>query len=170
MFRLTKPSLSSLFHGLSGSLGGLVFRILSDGATRFSSHKFRQGPKDFQQRLKQAALYASYAARAEPMYAARARGTLKTAYYIALSDWLDPPVIHQVQCCGNMVLVKASDDVLVTRVEVTLLDEGANVLEQGEATRLSNAGWWEYRARHAGTTVIARAWDLAGNVCRFVVA
>ena len=57
--------------------------------------------------------------------------------------------------------MKASDNVMVTKVLVRILDEGGNVLEQGEARQV-DADWWEYLANTQGT-IEATAWDLAGN-------
>jgi hypothetical protein len=60
--------------------------------------------------------------------------------------------------------VSAHDDVLVTGVTVTILDEAGQCLEQGEA-ELWMGVWWDYHAANRGT-VRVEAWDLAGNVTR----
>jgi len=63
--------------------------------------------------------------------------------------------------------VEARDDVLVTKVQVTVLDEGGQVLEKGEAIR-SEGDWWEFASNARGTMIIAEAWDVPGHVGRLV--
>ena len=80
---------------------------------------------------------------------------------------LNRPVIRRVQCSHERILIEVSDHVLMSRVEVTVLDEAGNIAEQGEALR-GDSNRWEYIPRTLGMMVTVRAWDLAGNVCRFV--
>jgi hypothetical protein len=68
----------------------------------------------------------------------------------------------------NMIRVRASDNVLVTKVVITILDEEGRLLEAGEATR-QEGDWWEYIPRTTGKILTAAAWDLPGNVTRFVL-
>jgi len=96
------------------------------------------------------------------IYAELARGTAKTAYNWALSDWFNPPVIGRIERRKGRIRVQASDNVLVTKVRVKIMDEEGKVLEQGEAVQ-ANAEWWEYPSSNTEGTVEATAWDLAGN-------
>ena len=60
--------------------------------------------------------------------------------------------------------MQATDNVLVAKVVVSILDEEGNVIEKNEATK--GAGdWWEAVCASEGK-VLAEAWDLAGNVTR----
>ena len=68
-------------------------------------------------------------------YAQLAAGTVKSPYNWALSDWFNPPVIHGIQRMGNLIRVEASDNVLVAKVRVTILDAEGKILEQGEAVQ-----------------------------------
>ena len=52
-----------------------------------------------------------------------------SAYNMALSDISHPPVIHHI-------LVQASDEVLVAKVNVSVSDEHGRLLEWLEAVRL----------------------------------
>ena len=88
-----------------------------------------------------------------------------TAYNIALSDRMMPPVIHRILVREGTILIQASDNVMVAKVEVQVLGEHGEVLERGEAVRLKG-DWWEYILCYAGVTIIAAAWDLAGNVTK----
>jgi hypothetical protein len=108
-------------------IGGLIFRPMPNGDTWVSTapdyhrRRFTRGQKDHQQRFREAASYARGAAKVHPVYAEISKGTMKTAYNFALSDWFNPPVIHEVQRMENKILVQASDNVMVTKVQVTVL-------------------------------------------------
>ena len=118
-------------------------------------------------------MYARYAAKALPIYAELAAvTTMKTAYNIAVSDWFNPPMIHRIERRDERILVEASDNVMVTKVQVTVLDAEGKVLEKGEAIRKEGSslseGWWEFASSQEGTTIIAEAWDLPGHVTKLV--
>ncbi len=173
---MAKAGKNVVVRGLSGSIRNLVFRQMPDGSTYISSKQdfsrrtFSAGQKDHQDRFREAAAYAREAARAQPIYAQLAAGQQKSAYNYALSDWFQPPVVHQIERVeGGCIRVLASDNVLVARVRVTILDGAGNVLEQGPAAQVDAATgtstWWEYAPKTDGR-VLAEAWDLAGNVAR----
>jgi hypothetical protein len=64
--------------------------------------------------------------------------------------------------------LEATDDVLVTPVQITVLDGEGCVLETGQAVRVEG-DWWESASPAHGKTVIAEAWDLPGNVTKLVL-
>ena len=68
----------------------------------------------------------------------------------------------------GQILVEASDNMMVAKVVITMLDAEGMVLEKGEAIRREGNGW-EYAPRMAGNIITAEAWDLAGNVTKFVL-
>lgn len=156
-----------LLNGISGKLGNIVIRHMVDGSTRickkpnFGDRKFSQGQKDHQERFRSATDYASVAAKTHPIYAELAKGTTRNAYNWALSDWFKPPVIHHIERNEGKIRVRATDNVRVTKVRIQVLDPDGIVLDQGEAEQL-NASWWEFASTTDGT-VVAIAWDLAGN-------
>ena len=170
---MAKANKNAIVLGLSGSIGDLVFRQMPDGSTRvsrkpdFSRRVFSQGQKDHQSRFQQAVGYAREAAKIYPIYAELARGTAKSAYNWALSDWFNPPVIHRIKKSKETIRVQASDNVMVTKVWMEIVDEEGKVLEQGEA-RQANSGWWEYVPNAEGT-IQATAWDLAGNQAKSIL-
>lgn len=170
---MAKVASNELMKALKGAIGGLVFRQMPDGSVvvslrpDFSRRKFSKAQKDHQTRFQEASTYARFAARAQPIYAELAKGTLKTAYNIALSDWFNPPVIHQIEWSAGQIRVEARDDVLVTKVQVTMLDEAGQVLEKGDAIRC-DGDWWEFPSKARGTMIIAEAWDLPGHVGRLI--
>jgi hypothetical protein len=100
-----------------------------------------------------------------PVYEELARATHRSAYNIALSDRMQAPVIHRILLRGDSILVQASDNVMVARVEVQVLGEQGEMLERGEGVRLKG-DWWEYIPCYAGAKIAAAAWDLAGNVTK----
>jgi hypothetical protein len=154
-------------EGLSGGLGNLVIRHMRDGSTRvctrpdFSRRVFSQGQKDHQSRFKLAVAYAREAAKTQPIYAELAQWTTKTAYNWALSDWFNPPVIHRVERKDGKIRILASDNVIVAKVQVKILDTDGKTLEEGVAIQV-DSGWWEYSSSVDGR-VEATTWDLAGN-------
>jgi hypothetical protein len=164
-----------LFRGTSGLIGGqFVLRRLMDGRTvickkpNFSTRKMSKEQKSHQQRFKEAAAYAKYMAKREPIYAEMAAGTMKNAYNVALGDWFNPPVIHKVERQGELIRIEASDDVRVVSVKVKIMNAEGAVLEQGEAQQVEKR-WWSYAPQgplEGGATVAVEASDLARNVVR----
>ena len=106
--------------------------------------------------------YAREAAKTQPIYAKLAEGTVMSAYNFALSDWFNPPVIHKVERVDGRVRVHASDNVMVVKVVVTVLDEEGKVMKKKESVK-TEGDWWEVDFVGDGK-VVAEAWDLAGNV------
>jgi hypothetical protein len=171
---MTKSKMSEGVKGLSSRVGGLIYRQMPDGTTVVSKSPDYSGIKsireqgDHQQRLQGAVRYARWAAKAQPIYVELAKGTTKTAYNLARSDWLHPPVIHEVRLRENKIRVQASDNVMVTKVVITVRDEQSKLLDAGVAVR-QEGDWWEYVLQFPGKTLTLEAWDLAGNVTRFVL-
>jgi hypothetical protein len=165
---MAKVSKNLAIAGLSGGLGNLVVRHMRDGSTwvctrpDFSRRTFSQGQKDHQSRFKLAVAYAREAAKTQPVYAELAQGTTKSAYNWALSDWFNPPVIQRIERQDGKIQVLASDNVMVTKVQVKILDTDGKALEEGAAAQ-ADSGWWVYASTVDGT-VEAPAWDLVGNL------
>ena len=90
---------------------------------------------------------------------------MKNAYNVALADFFHPPVIHSVEQVDASLRIRASDDVKVARVSVTVFDGDGKVLEKGEATQLDQA-FWRYDPQHQGRLLV-EARDLPGNVVRW---
>lgn len=165
---MAKVKKNPIVRGISGKIGNLVFRQMPGGETyvsgipNFDKRKFSKGQTDHQSRFKRASIYASEASKTQPIYAKLAAGTILSAYNIALSDWFNPPVIHAVERVNGKVRVQASDNVMVVKVVVSILDEERKVLEKKEAVQ-ADGDWWEVELAADGK-VVAEAWDLAGNV------
>ena len=76
-------------------------------------------------------------------------------------------MIHSIERKDGRIRVEASDNVMVTKVQVTILDEEGKVLEKGDALNVEG-NWWEIvtSVTSADGKVLAEAWDLAGNVVK----
>jgi hypothetical protein len=161
-----------IVRGISGKFGGqVVFRQLRDGRTimcavpDFSKRVLSKDQKAHHTKFKIGAAYAKAAAKTEPLYAELAAGTMKNAYNVALADFFHPPVIYSVEQVDSFLRIRASDDVKVARVSVTVFDGDGKVLEKGEATQLDEA-FWRYDPQHDGRALV-EARDLPGNVVRW---
>ena len=170
---MAKVIRNPVMQGISGGVGNLVFRQMPDGSTYvsakpdFSHRKFSEGQKEHQSRFQRAVAYARVAAKSQPIYGELAAGTIKSAYNFALSDWFNPPVIHCVERMDGLIRVEASDNVMVTKVQVTVLDGEGKAVEKKEAVQMEK-DWWEVNLVTNGK-ILAEAWDLAGNVVQEVL-
>jgi hypothetical protein len=185
---MTRVILNGTVKALRGKTGNLIFRELPDGTTvmgqgqhkknsrqkKRAKEKRSERQKAHNDRFQEAVFYARAAAKTEPVYAELAAVTpMWTAYNHALHDWFHAP---EIGCLAQepgtrfakQIVVEASDDVLVTKVKVTVLDEESRVLETGEAVREQD-GWWEFASQTEGKTIVAEAWDLPGNVTKLVL-
>lgn len=169
---MAKARTNAIIEGLSGSLGkDLYARTTRDGRTiiskkpDFGNRQFSEAQLNVQSRTTQAAAYAKVACKENPIYAKKAAGTALNAYNVAVRDWHRPPVIRSMHFgFDGLIRVSASDDVQVTKVVVTVLDQQGQPLEQGEA-QLTLGVWWDYQAANRGRVQV-EAWDLARNVTR----
>lgn len=168
---MAKVRKNPVIQGISGKIGNLVFKQLPDGSTIVTAKivlhnkKWSEGQLAHQVRMKEAALYGK-GAQYHPVYVALAETSTLTGYNWAFADRMKPPVIHAVERVEGGIRVRASDNVGVVRVEVQVLDEAGAVLTKGEAVQTSKEVW-VYATAVAGR-VVARAWDLAGNVVEMV--
>ena len=166
-----------------GRIGNLIFRQLPDGTTvvsqarpketgrRKKRAKEKRSPrqKAHNERFGEATAYAR-GAQVHPVYVELAAAEpMKTAYNFAVKDWFKPPVIHRLERQNGRILVEATDNSLVARVQITILDRDGKILEQGEAVR-SAGDCWEFAPQIEGATIRAEAWDLAKHVTRLVMA
>ena len=171
---MAKVTLNQLLEMLQGGIGGLVFRQMPDGtiiisgAPHYHRRKTTKKQKAHWERFREATQHAKWAAKKHPVYAKLAEGTWKSAYNFALSDWWHPPVIHRIERRKGRIRVEATDNIMVARVRVTILDEEGKVIERGEGTR-GKRNWWGFTPQTEGKRILAEAWDLAENVTRFVL-
>ena len=135
-----------VIQGLSGSLGDqLVIRQAKGGQTVVattpsfdSDREFSEAQLENMERFRQATVYAKDA-REEDVYVEKAEGTPQTAYNVAMADWFHTPEVLEIDMSawggvqGQIIRIKAIDDVQVAQVNVVITDEQGNAIEQGAA-------------------------------------
>ncbi len=174
---MAKVRQNIVVQGLSGSLGDqLTIRQDKAGRTIISAKRtlnpnqvFSDAQKLHQQAFREAAAYAQ-SAKDLPVYALKAAGTPLNPYNAAVADWFHAPEILDVDLrgwsgqAGQVIRVKAIDDVQVTQVTVAISTESDTLIEQGAATRADGL-WWQYiTAAAGGLKVLVSAQDLPGHV------
>ena len=181
---MTKVILNGTIKGLRGKIGNLIFRQLPDGTTVVSRAQPKKNSRQKKRaklkrsakqqahnsRFQEAAAYARWADDIHPVYAERAGATtMKTAYNFAVSDWWHAPEIHKIERREGRILVEVSDNISVTRVQVTVLNDAGDILARGEAARCEG-DQWEFASEAEGAKVIAEAWDLPGNKAKSILS
>lgn len=170
-----------LFNGLSGKLGGLIFRQVGGktivSAAEAKGTRKKPSPKQ-QEHLDKFAAAVRYAIAqmqdpaAEALYATGVNGRLAGAYNVAIADYMKGPTITATDCSachgqpGEPVRVWATDNFGVTAVSICLLTSDERELEAGPAT-IQPEGHWLYRTQHAyptGTLLRIQATDRPGNL------
>ena len=101
--------------------------------------------------------------------------SLRSAYGVAMGDYLAEPKVHFIETIGyrgnvgDMIDVKATDDFMVTGVKVVITASDGTVIEEGEAgPDQLKINIWSYQTTVAnpslpGTTIKAIAFDRPGN-------
>ncbi len=175
---MAKVEKNIVVQGLSGSLGGqLVIQTGRGGQTIIrtmpapSDRPPSAAQEESRARFQEAAAYGKVA-KDDPAYAAKASGTAKSPYNVAVADWYHEPEVVEVDLeawtggVGEVLRARARDDVQVTTVQFALADAGGNLVESGAAT-LQADGWWHYvtTVDHPGgaAAVLVTARDLPGH-------
>ena len=176
-------------HGVTGASGGQSTSYTTRSGRRITTDKLRlddprviTDPKrSHRADLREAITFALYAER-EEVYINKARETGSTAYNIAIVDWLGAPKVLEIRAddwtgeIGQIIHVKAKDNVRVTRVTVIIRDADENILEAGEAVQAEEgSAWWNYTTQSAikmtpFPIVEATAQDLPGNTDSFIIS
>jgi hypothetical protein len=128
-----------------------------------------------------ATTYANFA-RTQDVYLNQEMETGATAYTIAVADWFVAPRVLEINIdrwtgdIGQLIQVKARDNVMVARVSLVIRDAEGKVLEMGEATQSEpGSAWWNYITKSLVPmtpfpTVKAIAEDLPGNSDSFTIS
>ena len=172
-----------VIRGLSGSLGDqLVIKQDRTGRTIVSvkpvfdeDRTFSESQIAQQEAFREATAYAK-SKKDEAVYQAKVAAGAYSTYNVAVADWFHPPEIIEVDLSawnggvGEVIRIKAVDDVQVTRVTVVITDEADAVIEQGEAEQAEGL-WWDYTttAEASGNPkVLVSARDLPGHIAEAV--
>lgn len=167
--------------------GPFVICSTRSGKTIFASKPrfddtrvFAQPPQTKEDAFRAAANYAEFA-REQDLYLREAKDTGATPHDLALLDWFGGPELLEIDVdswtgkTGQMIRVKARDNVRVARVLVVIRNKDGQVLETGEAVRSEDgSAWWAYTTRSLVPmapvpSVEAIAWDLPGNRDSFTI-
>jgi|SRR6266850_4056554 len=109
------------------------------------------------------------------LYAKRITDKKRTAYTVAMIDYLIAPKVHRIDTVdyhgsiGDTITVKATDDFMVTNVKIVITNAAGTLIEEGEAGPDSKKiNLWAYKATAAnpslaGTKIRAVAYDRPGN-------
>ena len=175
---MAKAKLNPVLQTLVGALGDVVFKRNGVVSKRpvFKNRVFTPAQRQNQSRFKQGTFYVKVAKEDSVIWEAyrkAARGERGPATAIAMSDFFNPPRVDRIDVngydgsAGGTILVHASDDFGVIRVEVTVSDGEGNMVEQGEAVQGSRSVW-RYTSTVAvtpGTTlhIDATAYDRPGH-------
>jgi hypothetical protein len=176
---------NALTQGISGKVGGLVFRQQGDGSPAVIAaapmpQNRKPHPREAanQQGFREAAAFGNYVMRdreLRPRYAARKTPKLRSAYHVALADARNPPRVEAYVAPvlplvpGQPIRIQATDDFEVTRVWVQLEAPDGTLLEEGEAVpadATNPSDWWHYPVQgavEAGSVLVATAYDRPRN-------
>ncbi len=168
-------------EGLGGMLGDqLVFKkdkagrtIISYRPTYDENRTFSPAQQTQQEAFREAVAYGK-SAKDNPVYVEKAQGTTLSPYNVATADYLHEPQILDVDVsvwhgeAGQVIRVKAIDDVQVKEVTVVITDETGAVLEQGTAASTDGL-WWNYTTTKAASgtpKLMVSAQDLPGHIAQ----
>jgi hypothetical protein len=194
---MARTDLNPALRIISGNLAGYVFRQQADGSIRIAKIPKRNpdrprpaGQAAQIERFKRASVYGQHVMREDPDTLAlyqqvRAkRGPMARLRGIIVGDMLKAPEITGVDvsqyhgAVGDVIAVKAEDNMAVARVTATIRDEtNAQVIETLEyvapADQLAATVLCVFKATAAvpaghSVAVEADAYDLAGNKCQLI--
>ena len=185
---MSKTTENDLTKGYSGIFGNQVVLKNRRGKSVMTipPKKVPKEPTEnmvkWRKRFALAARYAKNALR-DPdklvAYTEKSREGL-SPYVIALTDYLKPPFVDQVDVSGyhgnpgDTIGVTAFDDFELAGVDVQILDPAGNVIEEGVCTFNLITGNYDFTATVAvpdltGVTITATAHDLPGHTGRLSV-
>ena len=156
-----KAELDPIVHALRGSAGNFVYRKVR-GKTVMSAKPVRDesaltpAQEEHRLRFKKAVAYSKTALannEVRPLYDAMAKDRNKPVFSVAVADYFNAPVIHEVDVfgyngnIGDTISILASDDFEVVNVHVMIADTQGNMIENGNAVETApGSGQWIYTA------------------------
>ena len=148
----------------------------------FDDHRLRKNGKgSHREALREAITFANFV-ETHDVYIHKAMELGTTPYNLAITDWFGAPQVLEIDVdrwtgeVGQIIRVKARDNVRVARVSVVIRDSNENALESGEAVpSAEDNAWWNYTTQsHINMTpfptVEAIAEDLPGNTGSFAIS
>lgn len=166
-------------RGLSGKLGQFIFRrwygktVLTIKAARYNKKSALQVQR--QLLFRQAIAYAKTAISDPSLfkfYSSKTKGAQRP-YNVAISDFLSPPVIHEVDLSrydgsiGSTIKALVTDNGRVAQVNIRIEKPDGSLIEKGEAVMLKDGIHWVYTttiSNNSPSVLIIEALDLAGRI------
>src|SRR4026209_1772739 len=153
---MAKVFINIVLSGLTGSLGDkLVLRRGRRGQTIVSKkpafapdREFTPAQRTHQAAFREAAAYAK-SVKDEELYLTKAKQTGQTSYNLALADWFHKPQVTELDVsgwngqAGQLIHIRAPDDVKITRVSVMITEGNGTLFEQGNA-QPGKVSCWTY--------------------------
>lgn len=178
---MAKVRKNIIVQGLSGSLGGqLVVKqdkagrtIVSVSPTVDPNRTYSEAQLAQQNQFREAVVYAKDA-KDQQVYVEKAKDTPLLPANVAMADWFHAPEILELDmsgwngAAGQVIRVKAVDDVQVAQVNVVITNNAGAVLEQGQAV-YAEGSWWSYTTTATATEgprVVVTARDLPGHIAQ----
>ena len=179
-----------LIKGMSGALGeSVVYKYYRDRdlviMANYPSKRVKDSDKQIaqQKRFQAATEYAKKATsipHINALYKARITPELTSANAVALTDFLKPPVITEVNVLnytgapGEIIRVRAWDDFKVMSVSIRIARADGTVIEEGQATLRGKRGLWRMMTtvrneEVVGTVFTVVAKDMPGNEATCIV-
>jgi hypothetical protein len=163
-------------EGFSGKVGkNLRLSPREDGRVHVGTHDEEKAESNnfpHWQIFKEAVAYARKMHDLEA-YHDTAEKVHDTPFHVATADFLHPPEITEIDLSayngrpGDVIRVRAEDDVQVAQVGVLITDEENHLIEMGMAKAVDSS-LWSYTAHHQAPTrhvrVIVDAADLPGHL------
>ena len=136
-----------LLQGVSGMLGDTVVYRKVRGQMQMVNRpargrKFSEKQEAVKFRFQEATQYARQQLAQEEsraLYESRITEQKHTAHVVAVADYLNAPKVHFIETAdyvgnvGDTILVKATDDFMVSGVKIVITGSDGNVLEKGDA-------------------------------------
>jgi len=181
---MAKVAKNLVLHGASGKLGDQIVIRQWKGQTVLA---VAPGPRETQPsaaqaaqraRFQQAVLYGKQIL-ADPdrkaEYQAAAEGTTRSAYNVAVADFLHAPDIDEIDVtgyaghAGDTIRVRVTDDFKAAQVWVGIYNADGSLVEEGQAVQQANGIDWIYTATQensdtSGDRILIRASDQPGNL------
>jgi hypothetical protein len=171
-----------LTHGLSGKIGDMLVFSQRGGKTvvsavpRKSQQEQSEKQKEQVRRFQRATLYAR-TAQQQPEYKDAAAQQGKTAYVVAVADFLNAPNIEKIDlsaytgAVGNPIRITVTDDFALASITVRITNADGSLVEEGAARPTPIAYEWLYTATQAnesleGDKIEILASDTPGSTTR----
>jgi len=179
---MTKVLRNIVTTGMSGEMGNLIVfrscgnRTIVAAKPVKSHHELTEPQKQHQRKFQHAILYGK-SIFSSPVLKAQYQekaGEGVSAYNVAVADFLNAPDIEEIDLskftgeAGSTIKIQATDDFMVTEVQVEIYNSEGTLIEKGEAVQQDIITDWLFTATVSnrsieGDKIVVKAFDLPGN-------